>query len=74
MTSMPGFIPDSYPLSPVGDRRLGVEQREDSFGARHGCLQNVVLLGQVLERLEEAANQLEKRRNRANRECVGVDA
>src|SRR5688500_15972128 len=38
--------------------RLGIEKSEDSLRAGHGRLQDVELFGQVLKRLEEAAQQL----------------
>ncbi len=45
----------------VGHRRLHVDQLEDALGAGHGALQDVELLGQVLNRTIEPAHVLEKR-------------
>ncbi len=48
--------------------RLGIEQLEDALGGRHGALQDVVLLAQVLDGPEEAQAVLQKRDHHAERE------
>ena len=54
-------------------RHRRVEQPEDPFRRSHGGLQNVVLLGEVLQRLEEASHELQERGNRAHRDRVAAD-
>src|SRR3954463_9488568 len=67
-------LEDSDLVPVVDDRRSGVEQREDPLRARHRSLKDVVLLRQILKRLEESTDELKKRGDRPHAENVGVHA
>jgi hypothetical protein len=56
--------------------RLGgrVEEAEDALRRGHRGLQDVELLGEVLQRLEEAPHELEERGDRAHGERADADA
>ncbi len=49
--------------------RLGIEQLEDALGGRHGALQDVVLLAEVLNGPEEAQAVLQEGHHHAQREA-----
>src|SRR3982751_7132801 len=66
------LVSNAEALSAIGYARRGVEQCEDSLGARHRRLQDIVFLGQVLKRLEEPAYQLEKGGDSPDAERGGV--
>ena len=50
--------------------RLSVHQAEDPLGRRHRALQQVVFLGQVLQRLEEAPGELDERGQNSDRQSL----
>ena len=60
----------------AGGRMVGlrVEQLEDALGRRHGALQDVVLLAEVLNRPEESQAVLQERHQHAERQSAAFDA
>ena len=56
------------------DRGLGVEQFEDALGGRHGALQDVVFLAEVLNRPEESQAVLQERHQNPQRQPAAFDA